>query len=80
MLYLITWLIDFASFLLVFTVPRLLAEADADALTLGILGTLFSAASVFSTTVSGRLSDRVGRRVVAASGTVRLRFRAHFRG
>ena len=74
MLYLITWLTDFAAFLLIFTVTRLLAEQEADAFTLGLMGTLFSAASVFSTAISGRLSDRHGRRIVATTGTTLVFF------
>ena len=72
MLYLITWLTDFAVFLLIFSVSRLLAEQQAAALTLGALGALFSAACTLSNVMSGRLSDRLGRRKVAASGMLLL--------
>ncbi len=72
MLYLITWLTDFAAFLLIFTVPRLLAEQEADAFMIGLIGTMFSAVSVFSNAISGRLSDRHGRRIVATTGTMLL--------
>ena len=72
MLYVVTWLTDFAAFLLVFTVPRQLAEAQAPPWTLGLIGALFSACSACSNLIGGRLSDRFGRRGVAVTGTILL--------
>jgi MFS family permease len=68
MLYLITWLTDFAAFLLLFTVFRRLAEQGADALLVGIIGAVFSAANALSNAFAGRVSDRAGRRRVAVAG------------
>ncbi|MBQ16628.1 MAG: hypothetical protein CMJ65_05835 [Planctomycetaceae bacterium] len=68
MLYLIAWLTDCALILFVFSSTRVLADAQADAMTLGTLGAAFFLASAISNAVSGRLSDRIGRRIVAISG------------
>src|SRR5258708_5541378 len=65
MLYLITWLTDFAGFLMLFSVERQLAELGFDAAWMGAIGALFSAAGALSTALSGRYSDQVGRRRVA---------------
>jgi MFS family permease len=72
MLYLITWLTDFAAFLFIFAVGRQLAEQGADALLLGSLGAALSAANALSNALSGRFSDRVGRRRVAVAGVLFL--------
>lgn len=72
MLYVITWLTDFAGFLLLFTVERQLAERHTPAFWLGVIGGLFSAANSLSNIVCGRLSDRLGRRLTAAAGMLLL--------
>jgi MFS family permease len=72
MLYLITWLTDFAAFLLLFTVFRGLAEQRADALWVGTVGAVFSAANALSNAFAGRISDRAGRRRVAVAGMALL--------
>jgi len=72
MLYLIAWLTDCALILFIFSVTRLLAERQADGLTLGVLGALFFLTSALSNAFSGRISDRIGRRLVSLSGAVCL--------
>jgi len=72
MLYLIAWLTDCALILFVFSVTRVLAEQQASPWTLGTLGAAFFLASALSSTLAGRLSDRVGRKVVAISGAIGL--------
>ncbi len=72
MLYLIAWLTDCALILFVFSGTRVLADRQADALTLGTLGAAFFMASAISNALAGRLSDRIGRRVVSISGAVSL--------
>src|SRR5262245_58568439 len=72
MLYVITWLTDFAGFLLLFTVERQLAELHTPAFWLGAIGGLFSASNSLSNVVCGRFSDRMGRRLTAAAGMVLL--------
>lgn len=72
MLYTVTWLTDFAAFLLIFSVQRQVAEANSDPLLLGALGAVFSLASAVSNTLGGRGSDRFGKRRVALCGTIAL--------
>ena len=72
MLYTVTWLTDFAAFLLIFSVQRELAEQAADTLLLGALGAVFSFASAISNAFGGRGSDRIGKRRMALFGTVLL--------
>jgi len=72
MLYLVSWLTDFTANQLVFAVPRRLAELGADPLRIGLAGTCYSAAATLCNPVSGHLSDRFGRRVVAVLGAVLL--------
>ena len=69
MLYFISWLTDFALVLFVFAGTRSLAEQNASPLLLGVLGASFFLASAISNTCSGRVADRVGRRVVSLCGT-----------
>ncbi|MEO1994331.1 MAG: hypothetical protein ABGZ17_03555, partial [Planctomycetaceae bacterium] len=68
MLYLIAWLTDCALILFIFSVTRLLAEREVDGMTLGVLGALFFLTSALSNAYSGRICDRVGRRLVSVSG------------
>ena len=68
-LYFITWLTDFALILFVFAGTRQLAEQNASPMLLGMLGASFFLACAISNTCSGRVADRVGRRVVSLSGT-----------
>ncbi len=72
MLYLISWVTDFASSLLMFGVSRSLAESGAEPLTLGMLGTAYSVSSIVSNVFAGRLSDRIGRKRTAISGMALL--------
>ena len=72
MLYLIAWLTDCALILFLFSVTRVLAEQQASPWTLGTLGAAFFLASAISSTLAGRLSDRVGRKAVAISGSIGL--------
>jgi len=72
MLYLIAWLTDCALILFVFSVTRVLAEQQASPWRLGTLGAAFFLASALSSTLAGRLSDRVGRKAVAISGGIGL--------
>ena len=78
-LYAITWMADTAALLIMFTVGRFLAEQGADLLTLGLLGAVMAIVQAAAAIVSGRMSDRVGRRgfvligaaaMLAASGLV----------
>ena len=62
MLYTVTWLTDFAAFLLIFSVQRQVAEANSDPLLLGALGAVFSLASAVTSMLGGRGSDRFGKR------------------
>jgi MFS family permease len=68
-LYIISWLTDFALILFVFAGTRYLAEQQASPLLLGLLGASFFLASAISNACSGRLADRVGRRRVALCGS-----------
>ena len=68
-LYFISWLTDFALVLFVFAGTRHLAEQNASPLLLGVLGASFFLASAISNTCSGRVADRIGRRIVSLSGT-----------
>lgn len=70
MLYTVTWLTDFAAFLLIFSVQRQVAEANSDPLLLGALGAVFSLASAVTSMLGGRGSDRFGKRRVALCGTI----------
>ena len=70
MLYTVTWLTDFAAFLLIFSVQRQVAEAHSDPLLLGALGAVFSLASAITNTLGGRGSDRFGKKQVALCGTI----------
>ena len=70
MLYTVTWLTDFAAFLLIFSVQRQVAEANSDPLLLGALGAVFSLASAVTNTLGGRGSDRFGKKQVALCGTI----------
>lgn len=74
MLYVITWITDFAAFLVVFTVSRQLAEQGAGAFFTGVVGTLFALAAALSSAVAGHLADRAGRRPVAVAGAALLLF------
>ena len=67
-LYAITWLTDFALFLLVFVVSRDLAERGASLLTMGVAGGGFSFAVAASSIVFGHLSDRLGRKRPICTG------------
>lgn len=68
MLYTISWLTDFAAFMVVFSVTRKLAELNAGALQLGLLGGGFSLTMCLANLVSGRMSDRWGRGRVSICG------------
>ncbi len=70
MLYFISWLTDFTSNLLVFSVTRRLAELRAEPLVIGLVGACYAGASTLCNPVSGHLSDRFGRRVVAIAGAL----------
>ena len=74
LLYVLTWLSEFCGFLLLFAVTRELAETGASLWSMGILGGGFSLALCSSCVFSGRLSDRIGRRRVLASGLLFLIF------
>ena len=58
MLYVVTWITDFAGFLVVFTVSRRLAEEGTDTLTMGLIGALFAIAATLTNVLAGRLADR----------------------
>ena len=68
MLYFISWLTDFALLLFVFAGTRHLAEQDASLVLLGALGASFFLACAISNACSGRLADRIGRRIVSLCG------------
>ena len=72
MLYLISWLTDCALILFIFSVTRLLAEKQADGITLGVLGALFFLSSAISNAYAGRICDRIGRRLVSLTGAACL--------
>lgn len=69
LLYLISWLTDFALILFVFAGTRYLAEREVSPMLLGMLGASFFLASAVSNACSGQLADRVGRRRVALCGS-----------
>ena len=68
MLYLISWLTDFAAFLFLFAGNRYLADQESDVL--GILGASFFLASAIANTSAGMLADRFGRRRVSLIGAI----------
>ena len=68
MLYLVTWLTDFALMLFIFAGTRYLAELNASSLVLGALGASFFVTCALSNAFSGRAADRLGHRRVAATG------------
>jgi len=70
LLYLITWVTDFAAMLLIFTVSRNLAETGAGLLKMGAVGAGISLMHCVSSLVFGRLSDRIGRRGLIFGGQV----------
>ncbi|MGE3315097.1 MAG: MFS transporter [Planctomycetaceae bacterium] len=72
MLYFVSWLTDFTANQLVFTVTRGLAELRTAPLQVGLVGASFAMASTLCNPVSGYLSDRFGRRVVAFAGAAML--------
>ena len=72
MLYLVTWLTDFALLLFVFTGTRFLAEQGTSPLLLGVLGASLFLSSAISSACSGGIADRVGRRRVALIGMALL--------
>ena len=71
-LYVITWLIDFAVMLVVFYVSRGLAESQASLLKMGVIGAVFSFFHAGSSIFFGRLSDRIGRSGIIIGGAVLL--------
>ena len=71
-LYIITWITDFVSFLVVFTVSRQLAELQIDPLWMGVAGGAFFGANVVCNTLSGGLSDRIGRPQIMLGGLIAL--------
>ena len=72
LLYVITWLTDFAVMLVVFCVSRGLAESGAGLLKMGVIGAVFSFLHAGSSVLFGRLSDRYGRPRFIAAGAVLL--------
>jgi MFS family permease len=70
LLYLTALLMDMAVAGLVFAIGRRAAELGASATQLGLLGSLWFGAYTALTLVTGRVSDRVGRRQVAVTGCV----------
>lgn len=72
MLYLVSLLTDFTSNLLAFTMTRGLAELRTAPFEMGLIGTCVAASSTLCNPISGHLSDRFGRRVVALSGALLL--------
>ena len=68
MLYLISWLTDFAAFLFLFAGNRYLADQESNVL--GILGASFFLASAIANTSAGMLADRFGRRRVSLIGAI----------
>jgi MFS family permease len=72
MLYLVSLLTDFTSNLLAFTMTRGLAELRTAAFEMGVIGTCVAAASTLCNPISGHLSDRFGRRIVALAGALLL--------
>jgi len=72
LLYGFTWLSEFCGFLLIFAVTRELAQTGASLLEMGILGGGMSLTLSTSCILSGRLSDRIGRRQVMGVGLVLL--------
>ena len=57
-----TWLNDFAGFLLIFAVGRLLAEQGAGLMKMGLVGGGFSLVMALASIVFGHVSDRVSQR------------------
>ena len=76
LVYLFTWVTEFSSFLLIFTVSRALAESGATLTTMGVVGGGLSVWIGGSSIISGRCADRFGRRRLMAIGTVVLLFAA----
>ena len=66
----VTWITDFAAFMVVFAVGRNLAETGADPIVLGLAGGGFSLALGTSCLLGGRISDKVGRARVILTGLV----------
>ncbi|MBI82817.1 MAG: hypothetical protein CMJ81_06450 [Planctomycetaceae bacterium] len=72
MLYLITWITDFAGVLFIFVGTRHLSEQDTGSTMLGALGALYFLASAVSSAWSGTVADRWGRRQVSIAGMALL--------
>ena len=68
MLYIITWLTDFAVFIFIFSVTRFLSERNAVPFMLGGLGAAYFLASAISSACCGSCADRWGHRRVAIVG------------
>ena len=66
----VTWITDFAVFMVVFAVGRNLAETGSDPIVLGLAGGGFSLALGTSCLLGGRISDKVGRERVILTGLV----------
>ena len=71
-LYLFTWLVEFSAMLVIFTVSRSLAEAEAEPWVLGIVGGGFSLFLAASSAISGHCSDRANRSRLMATGIALL--------
>lgn len=69
-LYLVSLLMDMAVAGVVFAISRRAAEMGATPNELGLLGSLWFGAYTVLALVTGRISDRVGRRKVAVTGCV----------
>ncbi len=71
-LYIVTWLMEAANFMFIFTVQRALADRGAADAMLGLLGGALAGAAILTTMMSGHLSDRFGRKrmIVAAMALI----------
>lgn len=72
MLYLITWLTDFAGVLFIFVGTRYLSEQNTSPTMLGVLGALYFLASAISSAWAGTVADRWGHRQMSIVGMALL--------
>lgn len=70
LLYFISWLTDFAAILFIFVSTRLLADEQTSAQAMGYLGAAYFLVAAIANTISGPLSDYLGKRKVSFIGTV----------